>query len=145
MAKINCEIKNVSCIAFSPDGSLLAAGGGHAMGRPGSNSPILGAVSVWRTTDWSACFFRESPGYVDLVGFYGVKNWLVACRYWGEVDIHDVESGSLLGKMDPKIKGLGLIPVLSMSLDGSLLLGYGKRGSWIDPPFKLWELSDTSR
>jgi WD40 repeat protein len=111
----------VSALAFSPDGALLAAAGHD------------GTIRFWRTADWNELNRWEGPpgtAYASVLFLSGGQK-LAAGNDAGTVDIWDVGTGRLA----MRLSGHGsCVPVMALSPDGRTLA----TGSW-DRLIKLWD------
>ena len=111
----------VSALAFSPDGALLAAAGHD------------GTIRFWRTAGWNELKRWEGPpgtAYASVLFLSGGQK-LAAGNAAGTVDIWDVGTGRLA----MRLSGHGsCVPVMPLSPDGRTLA----TGSW-DRLIKLWD------
>ncbi len=123
LAKLSYPYFSVSAVAFSPDNSSIAAGGG--VGR-------TGAVHVWRIADGAhlreldmAPVQNHTPASVTAVQFSPDGQTLGAAgSYWGGLQIFRISDGMLLQIYDQETGpgtslGSAAIQTLAYSPDGS--------------------------
>ena len=100
------ESNGVCAVSFSPDGSLIAAGGGYAFSKE-EESWSHGVLKIWRVSDWSEWSVMEFPEPLPALAFspdgaylaYGmsyfvhlwdIKSRKEVCRFQAKSQIWDV-------------------------------------------------------
>jgi WD40 repeat protein len=106
---------------FSPDGRLVALGGG----------PFLG-VTVFRVSTGRATWADRSLGRVAVIGFSPDGRRLVAASIDGKIATFDVASGRLLA--GPTVAQSGPVLTASFAPDGQTILTSGADGT-----IRLWQ------
>lgn len=95
---------NVSCLALSTDGKLLAVG---TRGKPGS--PWQGEVILWETATWKERASLACDQFVRQVALSPDGNWLAASCFtdWGqnrkEADLKRAEATGFKGSMPERL------------------------------------------
>jgi WD40 repeat protein len=84
--------EEVSSLAFSRDGSLLAGGGGSGSSA-GSGSTMSGVMQIWSTRDWKLAQRIDLPAPADSLSFSADGRQL-ACSSWSQVQVWDLPSRS---------------------------------------------------
>ncbi|MCP4540075.1 MAG: hypothetical protein GY832_23300 [Chloroflexi bacterium] len=81
---------------FSPDGHLLAFGGGrYSRWNAGS-----GEIQVWDTSSWELVFRKPQEGWVRDVAFGPDSQWLVSGGYDGTARVWNSETGEMVALMN---------------------------------------------
>lgn len=125
--KLEGHAEMVRALSFSPDGSVLAAGGG----RPGRG----GEIKLWKTADMSP--IKTIEGHKDNVlamAFSPDGKQLVTASYDKTLIVWDVESGNVLHTLANHVDAVYSV---AWSPDGKQIAsGAGDR------TVKLWQASD---
>ncbi len=111
-------------VAFSPDGSVVAAAAGAA-------------VALWDTSDDTRRLAVDANGKVDAIAFSPDSGGLAAATSTGTVVIWNARTGSLMARARP---GTGPVNTLAFSPDGRLLATAGNDGD-----ITLWDPANLRR
>ncbi|MEM9265625.1 MAG: BTAD domain-containing putative transcriptional regulator [Cyanobacteria bacterium P01_F01_bin.13] len=84
-AAFNQPLAPICCVAYSPDGSLLATGEG------------AGRIVVWRTADYRPVLIinEASPSWIMALDFIHNGKYLVSEGNTGEINVWDVATGEV--------------------------------------------------
>jgi len=110
----------VEGVAFSPDGSLLAASG------------FKNGVSIFRSSDWTPAAKLEGSGEAWTVAFSPDGQTLAAGTWNDRVDLWNVQSRKFIGAMAGH---RGLLSTIAFSPDGRYLASGGD-----DATVRLWDV-----
>lgn len=113
----------VTSLAFSPNGSLLAAAVGEG-----------DTVAIWRVRDGKLLWKRDGQGLVTALVFSRDGQRLICAHYWSQPSIWRVIDGQKIPI--PKLPSLECLPG-SISFDGEFLA--------VSRPYKgvsVWRISD---
>jgi WD40 repeat protein len=118
-------------LAFSPDGTLIAAG---VQGGPGGSGTVVDAVMVWRVADGSVVWklALENSASVTPVRF-SPDGTLLAFGYQNTVRLVQAATGAPVGTYSGHAN---TITAMAFSHDGTLI------GSSDSPTTHLWRVSD---
>jgi RNA polymerase sigma factor (sigma-70 family) len=112
------------CVAFSPDGKVLASGAGGVLPTPGE-------LRLWDTSTGQLLVHLDTPRGVRCVAFAPEGNTLATAEHDGKARLRDVKTGSVLRTFEGHKDS---IDTVSFAPDGKLLA----TSSW-DGTVKLWD------
>jgi WD40 repeat protein len=118
----------VGGVAFSPDGSRVAAG------------LVYGEIHVWDTTTGELVTVLEGPTeYMGRITFSPDGSLLAAGSSDGLIQLWDVQAGSLLASLDGQTSWVSDVAFAPVTPSGEMLLA---SSSWTDSTIRLWHVQE---